>query len=109
MEIIGLLVTYRKQIAYGFVALVVGILIYDYGFRIPAKLANLEVVNQELTKQVKAGEEAIVLLEEIQKGKVDIDAITQKRISSIKAGSGKRIVITGGMPLPSMPKANAAH
>ena len=77
--------------------------IYWFGFHVPQVLRDTQRQLAAANAEVENGKKAILLLDDIQKGKVSIDAITQKRISSLKAGMPHHsVVITGGMSLPSM-------
>lgn len=82
--------------------LLVGVL-YWYGIHVPAELRETKAKLTQAEAEVENGRKAILLLDEIQKGKVGIDAAVQKRISSIKAGVPHNgVIINGGMPLPSL-------
>jgi hypothetical protein len=94
---------YRKEIVYGIVvAAVVGI-IYWFGFHIPAKLKATQADNAQLQAQVKAGQKAITLLEDIQKGKAKIDDNTFRQISAVRSKIGKPhtvLIPAGRLPMP---------
>ena len=82
-------IMYWKQILYGAAALCVTFLLYWYGYHIPNKLKAIEEANRQLQGQVKAGEDALKLLDDIQKGKAKIDDNTFKQISSVRSKIGK--------------------
>lgn len=82
-------IMYWKQILYGSVAICVAFLLYWYGYHIPNKLKAAEEDNRQLQGQVKAGEDALKLLDDIQKGKAKIDDNTFKQISSVRSKIGK--------------------
>ena len=96
---------YRKQIAYAAAAALIAFLLYRYGYAIPSELKAAEQANKQLTEQVEAGQKAITLLEDINKGKVKIDEQTFKNISTIKAKIGKphiTLIPAGRLSLPSV-------
>jgi hypothetical protein len=96
---------YRKEIIYGIVAAAVAAIIYWFGFHIPAKLKAAQAANVQLQAQVQAGQEAITLLEDIQKGKAKIDDSTFRQISSVRRKIGKPhtvLIPAGRLPVPSM-------
>jgi len=112
MTALTFIITYRKQILYTIAAAAVAFLLYWYGYHIPSKLKAVEADNKHLAEQVEAGQKAITLLEDINKGKVKIDEQTFKNISAIRAKIGKPhtvLVPAGRLLLPAMPKTNSAY
>jgi hypothetical protein len=96
---------YRKEIVYGIAAATVVGIIYWFGFHIPAKLKATQADNVQLQVQVEAGQKAITLLEDIQKGKAKIDDNTFRQISSVRGKIGKPhtvLVPAGRLSVPSM-------
>ena len=88
-------------------ALIAGV-IWWFGFHIPAKLDRTQRQLQQTEIALDAAKQGLVLLDDIQKGKVKIDVQVQKQISSIRA----TVVRPGAVLIPSgMPKAmpSAAH
>lgn len=99
---------YWKQILYAVCAAAVATLLYWYGYHIPSKLKDVQGQLHVAMTEVERGKQAIILLDEIQKGKGMIDAITYKRISSIKSGLPANTVIFGNrVSVPSMPQTKA--
>lgn len=77
----------------------------------PAKIKALEAERQEMARQIEAGQKALTLLDDIQKGKVRINAQVQSQISSIRRQGlpARTAIIRNGGLLPAMPAANTAH
>jgi len=92
----------------GVVAL--AILLWFYFIHNPKVIKGLEADKMELARQVDAGKAAIVLLDDIQKGRTKIDATTYKNISTIKANHipKRTVLISGGMPLQALPASKFA-
>lgn len=105
MTAVTFIITYRKQMLYAIVAAAVSFLLYWFGYHIPVKLKAVEQVNKQLQEQVEAGQKAVTLLEDINKGKAKIDDQTFKNISTIRAKIGKPHVVlipSGRLLLPDV-------
>jgi hypothetical protein len=102
---------YRKEIVYGIVAATIAGIIYWFGFHIPAKLKATQADIVQLQAQVQAGQEAITLLEDIQKGKAKIDDNTFRQISSVRGKIGKPhtiLIPAGRLPMSPMRQTRSA-
>ena len=112
MTALTFIITYRKQILYTVAAAAVAFLLYWYGYHIPNKLKAVEAENSNLQEQVEAGQKAVSLLTDIEKGRVKIDDNTFKNISTLRVKIGKphtTLIPAGRLSLPAMPKTNATH
>lgn len=80
------------------------LVVYWFFIHNPKVIDGLEKDKAELSRQVAEGVKAQTLLNDISKGKVEIDNATFKQISSIRAASIPRraVLIRGGMPLQTM-------
>lgn len=101
----SLLVKYAWQIIAGFI---VTAIIWWFGFHIPAKLKATKAELEATQIALETAKRGLVLLDDIQKGRVKIDVQVQKQISSIRA----TVIRPGAVLIPSgMPKAmpSTAH
>lgn len=81
--------------------------VWWFGFYIPSKLKAVEAKLEQTEIALETAKRGLVLLDDIQKGKVKIDAQVQQQISSIRATVVKpgAVLIPGGMP-KSVPAAS---
>lgn len=72
---------------------------------------DLEKDKAELSRQIEARKQSLQLLDDIQQGKVRINAQVQTQISTVRAAAIPRrtIIIKPGGMLPALPAANASH
>jgi|GEM_PF-3106817 len=86
-------------------------IIWWFGFHIPAERDQLQAQNQTLKEQVQAGQAAVTLKEDIQRGKEIIDTATQQRISSLRARPkpAPRGVLVPAGRLSDLPALRPAH
>lgn len=88
---------------------VIGFLIWHFGFNIPNQLKKAKAEVGEWQKKAEVAENTVLLMTEIQKGKVIIDAKTQSQISTVRAKAipRKSVIIQSGRVLPSLPNIPA--
>lgn len=101
---IAFAVKYRREIAEVLVLVLVASLLY-WGFvHNPAVIKELKSDIEERDNRIDAMDHRIKLYEDIQKGKVIINAAVQTQISSLRSASRPRraIIIRSGMPLPAL-------
>lgn len=91
--------------------IVLAIIAYWFFWHNPQVIKNLENDKAELARQVAAGQAAITLLDDIQKGKARINAQVQSQISSVKSQAIPRrtVLIRAGGVLPAMYPAHAPN
>jgi len=90
--------------------LVAAILWWAFWFN-PHRIDALQAEKTELLRQVEAGKQALTLLDDIQKGKVKINAHVQSQISTVRSAAMPRstVIIHGGGVLPTLPTTIPAH
>lgn len=108
---LALLIANRRIIAEIVGALVIALIAWWFFIHNPKVIAGLEDDKKELQRQVNEGIKAAALLTDIENGKVKINAKTFQNISTIRASIIPRraILISGGLPLQTLPKANPSH
>lgn len=89
----------------------VGIIAWWAFWHNPEKIRALEAEKQELSRQVDAGKQALTLLNDIEKGKVRINAQVQAQISTVRAAAIPRraVIIKPGGLLPALPATNPSN
>ncbi len=100
--IVAFLWQYKQIIADVIGVIVIAILAWWFFWHNPKVIDSLEKDKAELSRQVENSKNAIVLLDDIQKGKVKINEAVQTQISSVKSQAVPRraVLIRGGSVLP---------
>lgn len=83
--------------------LLVGVLAWWFLIHQPKVIDDLRNEKAELARQVEAGNQALALLNDIQKGKVRINAQVQSQISSVRSAAIPRnsvLIRNGGVLSP---------
>lgn len=111
---IGLIVKYRKELAQVAVLLLVAFLLYWAFVHNPAVIKAQKDQISQLQDQVKDGQEAADLLQNIAKGKVKIDDAVQSQISSIRkkvftGHTSHSFMPAGRLPMSPVHKAGSAN
>ncbi len=102
MTFITVLWQYKQIIAEVIGVIIIVVLSWWFFWHNPKVIAGLEKDKAELARQVDNSKQAFVLLDDIQKGKVQINANVQSQISSVKSQAIPRrtVLIRGGSVLP---------
>lgn len=79
-------------------AAVAAFAIYWYVVHIPYKLNATQDELRVALEEVERGKKALVLLDDIQKGKVKIDAAVQRQISSLRVPHNGKLISGGVLP-----------
>jgi hypothetical protein len=112
-EIIAFIVKYWKGIVIAIGTVIVSILGYHYFISNPNKIDALEADKKELSRQIAAKDSQIKLSEDIQKGKVVINAKVYQNISTLRAEARPRksVIIRAGRVLvvPGSNKPNTTN
>ena len=100
--IVAFLWQYKQIIAEVIGVIVIAILAWWFFWHNPKVIDSLEKDKAELSRQIENGKNAIVLLDDIQKGRVKINEAVQSQISSVKSQAIPRrtVIIRGGGVLP---------